>query len=62
MQKLLLNEAEAIEFLGGPKRTKLIQLRDAGEIPSVKIGALRRYPVDGLEHYVDRLRAEPHDE
>ncbi len=57
-EKLLLNEQEAIAFLGGPKRTRFLELMNRGEIESVTIGALRRYTRAGLIAYVERLRQE----
>jgi excisionase family DNA binding protein len=30
----------------------------SGQIPSIKIGALRRIPVHQLEHYIDQLVSE----
>lgn len=55
--RLLLSVEEAGEVLG-VKRSKMYELISAGEIESVKIGKSRRVPVDAVEAYVDRLRAE----
>ena len=55
MEKLLLDEHEAIALLGGPRRTRFLQLVTAGEITSVTIGRLRRYPREELLQYVERL-------
>jgi excisionase family DNA binding protein len=52
--KLLLTPDEAAGALG-IKRTKLYHLSATGQIASVKIGALRRFPVEALEAYVRRL-------
>ncbi len=54
--KLLLTPEEAAAALG-IKRTKLYHLSATGQIASVKIGALRRFPVEALEAYVRRLSA-----
>jgi excisionase family DNA binding protein len=52
--KLLLTADEAADALG-IKRTKLYSLVATGQIASVKIGALRRFPVQSLEAYVAQL-------
>ena len=57
-EQLLLNEREAIEFLGGPRRTRFLILVKERVIPCVRIGKLVRYPRAGLIEYVNRLRAE----
>jgi len=52
--KLLLTPDEAAAALG-IKRTKLYHLSATGQIASIKIGALRRFPVEALEAYIRRL-------
>jgi excisionase family DNA binding protein len=52
-QKLLLSPDETCEALT-IKRSTLFKMLDAGEITSIKIGRLRRIPVDGLQKYVVR--------
>jgi excisionase family DNA binding protein len=52
--RMLLTPDEAAVALG-IKRTKLYHLLATGQISSVKIGALRRFPVRSLEIYVERL-------
>ncbi len=54
MDKLLLTPEEAARALG-IGRTKVYHLMTSGEIPSVKIGASRRIPAQGLELYVSSL-------
>lgn len=51
--KLLLSPDEACEALG-IKRSTLFKMLESGEIPSIKIGRLRRIPVDGFRLYVER--------
>jgi len=51
--KLLLSPDEACAVLG-VRRSMLFKMLEAGEIPSIKIGRLRRIPVDGLRLYVER--------
>ena len=53
--KLLLSVQEAAYALGCG-RTKLYALLDAGEIPSFKVGPLRRVPLAALERYVERMQ------
>jgi excisionase family DNA binding protein len=56
-QKLLLSPEQTCETIG-VKRATLFKLLAAGEIPSIKIGRLRRIPVDGLKRYIERQVAE----
>jgi excisionase family DNA binding protein len=56
-QKLLLSPEETCATLG-VKRATLFKLLAAGIIPSIKIGRLRRIPVDALHRYVERQVAE----
>jgi excisionase family DNA binding protein len=53
--KLLLSPAEACEIVSVRKST-LEKLMNAGEIPSIKVGRLRRVPFDGLEAWVAKQR------
>jgi excisionase family DNA binding protein len=48
---------EAAEILGLGK-TRVYELMDSGELPSVRIGTARRIPLDGLEAYLAKLRGE----
>jgi excisionase family DNA binding protein len=59
-QKLLLSPDETCEALG-LKRATLFKLLAIGAIPSIKIGRLRRIPVDGLRRYVEQQVAEQAD-
>jgi len=52
--RLLLTPEEAAIALG-IKRTKLYHLLATGQISSVKIGTLRRFPVRSLEIYIEQL-------
>ena len=51
MEKLLLRPAEAAQLLG-IGRTKVYELLAAGVLPSVKIGACVRIPVDALRQWI----------
>jgi excisionase family DNA binding protein len=53
--RLVLTIEEAAERLG-IGRTLMYALVSAGEVESVRIGRLRRVPVDALETYVATLR------
>ena len=59
-QKLLLSPDETCEVLG-LKRATLSKLLAVGAIPSIKIGRLRRIPIDGLRRYVEQQVAEQAD-
>lgn len=54
---LLLTPEQAAERLG-IGRSKVYELIGTGELESVKIGRLRRVPVDALTTFVERLRKE----
>lgn len=51
--KLLLSPDEACEALG-VKRSTLFKMLNEGQISSIKIGRLRRIPVEGLRTYVQK--------
>lgn len=55
LEPLLLTPEQAAERLG-IGRTKTYELIRAGELESVKVGRLRRVPVDALAAYVASLR------
>lgn len=57
MSRLLLTPEDAAEIIG-VGRTKLYELLRSGAIESVRIGRARRIPVDALDDYVARLRAD----
>lgn len=44
--------------LTGLRRTKVLELAYSRDIPSVKVGARRLFPVAGLREWVDRKMAE----
>ena len=54
--RLVLTIEEAAERLG-IGRTLMYALVSAGEVESVRIGRLRRVPIDALDAYVLRLRS-----
>lgn len=54
---LLLTPEQAAERLG-IGRSKVYELIGTGELESVKIGRLRRVPVDALTTFVEHLRKE----
>ena len=51
-EKLLLTPEEAFEAIC-VKRAKGYQMLATGELPSIKIGKLRRIPVDALRRWVE---------
>jgi excisionase family DNA binding protein len=54
--RIVLTIEEAAECLG-IGRTLMYSLVTAGEVESVRIGRLRRVPIDALDRYVAGLRA-----
>lgn len=52
VERMLLKPAEAAEALG-IGRTKLYSLLKAGVLPSVKVGASLRVPVQGLKAWTE---------
>lgn len=58
MTKILYTPAEAAEVLG-MSRTGFYRLLSSGDVPSVKIGALRRIPAAALDRYVQGLQQGP---
>jgi len=53
MDKLLLRPVEAAEVIG-ISRTKIYELLARGELPSVRIGASVRVPVEALRAWIAR--------
>ena len=51
--KLLLTAVEEAEQLT-VSRTKIYELMAAGTLRSIRIGRLRRVPVDALKDFIDR--------
>ena len=51
--KLLLSPDETCEAIG-VKRAQLFKMLASKEIPSIKLGKLRRIPVAGLQAWVQR--------
>lgn len=60
-EKLLLTDHEAAAMLG-IGRTMLLQRTYSGEIPSIKIGRLRRYSVEALRDWIRAQSDEAEDE
>lgn len=56
MNKLLLTPTEAAAALG-IGRSKVYELMQTGQLPSVHIGACRRVPTDALNAFLEQLRA-----
>jgi excisionase family DNA binding protein len=52
MSKLLIKPSEAAELLG-VGRSKVYQMLAAGELPSLRVGALVRIPSDALRRWVE---------
>jgi excisionase family DNA binding protein len=52
--RLLLSPDEAAKALG-ISRASLYPLLMRKEIPSVRVGGLRRVPLGALQHYIDEL-------
>jgi excisionase family DNA binding protein len=57
MDRKLLRPRE-VAFLLGLGRTKVYELMDTGELPSVRIGTARRIPVHAVEAYLGSLGAD----
>ena len=55
MDKLLLTSTEAAHALG-IGRSKVNELMQTGQLPSVHIGACRRVPADALATFLEQLR------
>ena len=60
MEKLLLTPREAADVLG-IGRSKLYELLQAGQIPSVRIGKCRRIPATALRQLVEKLSSDADD-
>ncbi len=56
MERMLLTVAEAAEVLGVGKST-VYDLMRTRQLPSVKLGRLRRVPVADLDRFVTELAA-----
>jgi excisionase family DNA binding protein len=57
MEALLLR-AEDVASVLGISRSAAYSLIARGEVPSVRVGASRRVPAEGLKEYVDQLSRE----
>ena len=60
MDKLLLTPTEAAHVLG-IGRSKVYELMQTGQLPSVHIGACRRIPAEALTDLVAKLRGAEAD-
>jgi excisionase family DNA binding protein len=58
--RVALTVEEAAERLG-IGRTLMYQLLASGEVRSLRVGRLRRVPVDALIEYIERLAPTPPD-
>ena len=54
---LLLRPAEAAEALG-VSRSKIYELISRGDVPSIRVGASVRVPVDALRLWIEQKSAE----
>ncbi|MCL4743293.1 MAG: helix-turn-helix domain-containing protein [Phycisphaerales bacterium] len=52
LEPLLVPAPETRRLLGGISARKLSQMVASGELPSVRIGRRRLFPMDGLRRYV----------
>jgi excisionase family DNA binding protein len=57
MERLLLRPVEAAEAIG-IGRSKIYELLASGEIPSIRVGASVRVPVDALRAWIARQLEE----
>lgn len=55
--RVMLTAEQAAEAIG-VGRTTMFALIKSGEIESVRIGRLRRVPLDSIEAYISRLSIE----
>jgi excisionase family DNA binding protein len=55
--KLLLSPDETCAMLG-VKRTTLYKMLETGEIPSIRVGRLRRIPLERLRAWIDERLVE----
>ena len=53
--KLLWTQAEVVKYLSLGKAT-VQKLTASGQLPSIKIGARRLYPVDEVRHWVSSIK------
>jgi excisionase family DNA binding protein len=56
-EKLLLTPEEAFQVLS-VGRAKGFQMISSGELPSIKVGRLRRVPIDQLRAWVEKRTQE----
>jgi excisionase family DNA binding protein len=61
VDELLCTPVEAAHALG-MSRSTIYLLMESGDVPSVRIGASRRIPAEGLRRYVARLAAGANDQ
>lgn len=57
MDRLLLRPIEAAEAIG-VGRSKVYELLASGELPSIRVGASVRVPVDALRAWIERKTSE----
>lgn len=57
VDRLMLRPTEVAESIG-VSRSKVYELINSGEIPSMMVGKTRRVPLDRLREWMDRRLAE----
>lgn len=58
MQRRLIREPEARDYLGGIAHGTMYDLRRRGEIPVLHIGRATFYDVADLDAFIERLREQ----
>ena len=58
VERILYRPAEAAEAIG-VSRSRVYELINSGEIPSIKVGGVRRVPVDKLRDWVEQHTSGP---
>ena len=53
VERMLFRPAEAAQAIG-VSRSRVYELINSGEIPSLKVGGVRRVPVDKLREWIER--------
>ena len=61
VERILYRPVEAAEALG-VSRARMYELLASGEIPSVKVGNVKRVPVASLNAWLERRLAESGDD
>ncbi len=53
VERILYRPSEAAEACG-VSRARMYELLASGEVPSIKVGSVKRVPVDKLQEWVER--------